>query len=582
MKRGPDRLDEVRTLLDALCEETITPEQMARLEALILADPAAEAFYIEFMHMQAGFLREFGGASPGLGAGGPGSRPRPIPPAPRRPPVRRPRPGAGASSRRPWLPWSVAAAACFASLLVIGFATRRAAVGPPRPQPATAAAPPRDGPAAGDRRDIAPAAGLALIIKLDGARWEAEDGPPPPEGGILPARRLRLRSGRATLAFLSGVMLTLEGPADLDLVTIDRVFCRRGRLRARVPEGAEGFVVASPSSAVVDLGTEFALNVEADGRSQVMVFEGEAEAALLDEEGSPKQTQLVVRSEAYELDPRAGRIAEAVARPEGFVPAPDLGAPSLVPDPSYAVAVMQSRPRGYWRFEAAADGAVPNEVPGGPPLRISGPVEIAAGPPGGGCAVFKAGAPEQFLTTDGLWELARDPGHAVELWFQSEGIRYASLVGLFPPKDYLPLGKHGRHVHTFLVELTARDRRSLFKPASVRFLHRWPLDTRVGNNIFSEDIYIPRRWHHLVAQKDDGRMELFLDGEPDHAMPLEPDHPTLSCRLVVGRRTPDPSEAHDSRTFVGRLDELAIYDHPLTAEEVRSHFRLATPEGPRE
>ena len=31
-------------------------------------------------------------------------------------------------------------------------------------------------------------------------------------------RRLRLQSGRATLAFLSGVTLTLEGPADLDLV----------------------------------------------------------------------------------------------------------------------------------------------------------------------------------------------------------------------------------------------------------------------------------------------------------------------------------------------------------------------------
>src|SRR4051812_18411405 len=88
----------------------------------------------------------------------------------------------------------------------------------------------------------------------------------PVEGEILAARRLRLRAGGATLTFLSGVTLTLEGPADLDLVTIDRVFCRLGRLRARVPEGAEGFVVASPGSAVVDMGTEFGLNVEADGR----------------------------------------------------------------------------------------------------------------------------------------------------------------------------------------------------------------------------------------------------------------------------------------------------------------------------
>ena len=47
--------------------------------------------------------------------------------------------------------------------------------------------------------------------------------------------------------------------------------------------------------------------------------------------------------------------------------------------------------------------------------------------------MFKAGAPEQFLDTDGLWELARTPGHAVELWFSAEGYRGASLVGLYPP-----------------------------------------------------------------------------------------------------------------------------------------------------
>ena len=99
---------------------------------------------------------------------------------------------------------------------------------------------------------------------------------------VLAAGRLRFRSGRVTLSMFSGVVLTVEGPADLELVAIDRVFCRRGRLRTRVPEGAEGFVVASSGSAVIDMGTEFALNVETDGKSQVMVFEGLAEAALLE------------------------------------------------------------------------------------------------------------------------------------------------------------------------------------------------------------------------------------------------------------------------------------------------------------
>jgi hypothetical protein len=325
------------------------------------------------------------------------------------------------------------------------------------------------------------------------------------------------------------------------------------------------------------MGTEFALNVEADGKARVMVFEGAAEAALLDAAGSPTRTQVVEEREAFELDPRTGRIAAAAAQPEWFATAPGSAPPRLELDPGYPDAVLAARPIGYWRFETEQGGAVPNEVADGLPLRSSG-VVIAGGGTSepNGCAVFPAGSPTQFLATDGLWPLPAAPGHAVELWFLPEGISHASLVGFFPPKDHLKLGQHGRHVHTFLVELTAWDRQSLFKPASVRFLHRWPLDTRIGSNILSDAIYVPGRWHHLVAQKNGPRIELYFDGVLAHSLAMAPDHPDVTCRLVVGRRNPDPRETDDSRSFVGRIDELALYDRPLSAEEVRRHFQMVT------
>jgi hypothetical protein len=251
--------------------------------------------------------------------------------------------------------------------------------------------------------------------------------------------------------------------------------------------------------------------------------------------------------------------------------------PSLVLDPGYASAVLRARPRGYWRFESLAGDAVPNAVPGGPPLRIHGPVSIAGGSEGNGCAVFRAGAPEQFLDTDGLWDLARVPGHAVELWFWSEGFHYASLVGLFPPLERVSSNPHSRYAHILLLEITADHRQSLHKPASIRFLHRWPIDMRVGDNLCSEDVYVPRRWHHVVVQKAGDRMELYVDGAPGRSLRLVPDHQGVSCQLVVGRRTPDSDDPKDSRSFVGQLDELALYDHPLSAEEVRRHFQLAAP-----
>src|SRR5262245_37252975 len=157
---------------------------------------------------------------------------RELPPAPRPP-------------RRRWR-WAAAAAVLVVgSLGVIWLARRPQPEGPPPATPGH----------------------VAVVVKVDGARWEPGEGQAPAEGSALAAGRLRLRGGRVTLTFFSGVMLSVAGPADLDLLSTEKMFCRQGKLRARVPAGAEGFTVLAPGTAVVDLGTEFGMNVEEDGKS---------------------------------------------------------------------------------------------------------------------------------------------------------------------------------------------------------------------------------------------------------------------------------------------------------------------------
>jgi hypothetical protein len=367
-------------------------------------------------------------------------------------------------------------------------------------------------------------------------------------------------------------MLTMEGPADLELVSIDRVFCHRGRLRARVPQGAEGFVVAAPGSSVVDLGTEFALNVEDDGRARVMVFEGEAEAAVLGAAGTSERSQLVEQSKAFDIDPLKGDITEAVASIEGFVTSPDLAAPALDLDPSYRDAVLRSRPWGYWRFEAMADDAVANEVAGGPPLRATGPVHIADATRGNGCVEFDAGGAVKFLELDGRWEPPLDPGYAVELWAMSEEYNHSTIVALLAPTGGPNLG------HFSLLELLACGRYPFPASATMRFLHRWPPGGKGGVSVQNGITYTIYRWHHLVAQGRGDRMEFYMDGLLTRSRPLDPDRSTAPCRMVLGRLFSSPSnksEPEAFRPFHGRLDEVAIYDHPLSAEEVRDHYQLA-------
>jgi alpha-2-macroglobulin-like protein len=52
---------ELQPLLDALCEESITPEQLRRLEELVLMHPEAEAHYIQFMSFYADLIGHVAG-----------------------------------------------------------------------------------------------------------------------------------------------------------------------------------------------------------------------------------------------------------------------------------------------------------------------------------------------------------------------------------------------------------------------------------------------------------------------------------------------------------------------------------------
>ena len=53
--------NELRALLDALCEESISSEQMRRLEQIVLERPEAEAFYVQFMSFHADLIQTFRG-----------------------------------------------------------------------------------------------------------------------------------------------------------------------------------------------------------------------------------------------------------------------------------------------------------------------------------------------------------------------------------------------------------------------------------------------------------------------------------------------------------------------------------------
>jgi hypothetical protein len=94
------------------------------------------------------------------------------------------------------------------------------------------------------------------------------------EGTALHPQRLSLTSGVAQLTFGDGACVSIEGPCEFDLIAAGRGFLHSGKLLAFVSPPAVGFAINTPTAEIVDLGTEFAVEVDDQENSEVHVFTG--------------------------------------------------------------------------------------------------------------------------------------------------------------------------------------------------------------------------------------------------------------------------------------------------------------------
>jgi hypothetical protein len=129
-----------------------------------------------------------------------------------------------------------------------------------------------------------------------------------------------------------------------------------------------------------------------------------------------------------------------------------------------------------------------------------------------------------------------------------------------------------------LLELEARNSNNPLKPCAVRVLDRWPPEVWGGVNLFSRRRLLPSTWHHVVGQMSRGMLELYLDGElvAVSAAPLNDGDGAAACHLLVGRlkQFAPLSDLAQVRAFEGCVGELAVYEHPLTLEEIRQRFHM--------
>ena len=142
-------------------------------------------------------------------------------------------------------------------------------------------------------------------------------------------QRIELSSGLAEVEFDSGARMTISGPTVLEVLTDNSAFLMLGqaRLVAETPD-SKGFVLRTPNSKFVDIGTAFTAKVTPDGLNRVNVSEGEVDVVL---EGIQSPPRLRVGETMY-IEPGKRRVMTRIEPGDGTTEFrfPNIAPPSSV------------------------------------------------------------------------------------------------------------------------------------------------------------------------------------------------------------------------------------------------------------
>jgi hypothetical protein len=232
----------------------------------------------------------------------------------------------------------------------------------------------------------------------------------------------------------------------------------------------------------------------------------------------------------------------------------------------YAKAVLDSKPVAYWRLSEftgpqAADAsghanqgvyepgvAFYLEGPDSPAFCGEGHVNRAAHFAGGRMKAELAGLGSRYSVELWFWNGMPVDARAVTGYLFSRGAD--GVKGA--PGDHLGIG--GNHD-----EIGALGKLFFYNG-----------DERKEAVVGATDLGL-RTWNHVVLVRDGDRVTVYLNGrtDPELTGQAAPGCPATVSQVFVGGRS------DNLFNFEGKIDEVAVYDRPLAAQEAAAHFAAA-------
>ncbi|WP_380286423.1 LamG-like jellyroll fold domain-containing protein [Kitasatospora purpeofusca] len=224
----------------------------------------------------------------------------------------------------------------------------------------------------------------------------------------------------------------------------------------------------------------------------------------------------------------------------------------------YRASVVADSPGGYWRLDEAGGTTAASEVAA---IKGNGTYASAAKPattgvfgPGDGKAVEFNGTGTSYVDLP-TPILQAKTDIAAELWFRTSGpgvlLSLQSEPVNAPPYNVVPalyVGSDGK-------------------------LRGWYYGIS-GGPITSGGAVTDGSWHHAVLSAGQGTQSLYLDGALVGTLPGTVNHLNMNRTYLGGGWTGTMPGGNGGWSWLnGQIDEVALYQHPLTADRVAAHYQ---------
>ncbi len=552
---------EFETLLDLLCEEQLTPEQALQLEEAITSDEEACWHYLCYVHVH------------GMLAWNAGHSAKPRRPSQEReedissveipilPPMEGPSSTLGSLLTSVRFAYTVAAVSLTFALTVAWFALKP--------------------PAADDfwvtSTFLETAESVGQITGLADCQWEESATAASHGDAVALGRRYALRSGALEITYDRGAKVILQGPVVYDVASTNGGFLHQGKMTGKITTPrAKGFTVRTPTVAVVDLGTEFGVEVGKEGHTTSHVFQGSVKLLTMAQSG--ESTAFVLnKDEAARVERAPDRKKAVVIVPCGAAQAEQFIHDGQLDSFHRWEAYRQELRRdpsllAYYDFQPRVDkpDVLPNVTANGE-HSLDGRIEKAVWTSGrmpGKRALQFTGQGEHVdinlpQEVDSL---------TVAAWLYVESVDpQCEAAGLLMSCGWDKPGQ----LHWQLLP----DGRMVAGVQGMPAEGRKRSDTVVS--LLDRGGF--HRWTHVATVHDQKAMTLtfYYDGQLVETVKLTSSGPTKICLgpASIGWWGGDAKrlENHAPRDFCGRIDEMAIFGRPLSGNEIRRMVEAGTP-----